>query len=154
MTKLQNQVREFHEKFDLTVNEQPSLVDEAINGLRVELITEELREYKEALESNDIVGIADALGDIAYVLYGAAITHGINLEPITDEIHRSNMSKVWVDGTVKKREDGKVLKPPTYSPADLCPIIEAQRKLMCANDDAYDVCETCNCWKSTRAMCS
>lgn len=59
-----------------------------------------------------------------YVVYGAAVTYGIDLEPIFDEIHRSNMSKLWPDGTVQKREDGKVLKPPTYSPADLEPILK------------------------------
>lgn len=62
---------------------------------------------------------ADALGDLLYVVFGAAVTFGIDMGPIFDEIHRSNMTKIG--GPV--RPDGKRLKPATYEPPNLKPLL-------------------------------
>ncbi|MGW8180765.1 MAG: pyrophosphohydrolase domain-containing protein [bacterium] len=85
--------------------------------LRVDLIQEEFeRELMPAWRAQDFVAVADALGDLAYVVYGAAISIGIDLDSVVDEIHRSNMTKLNPDGTPVLREDGKILKGPNYEP--------------------------------------
>jgi predicted HAD superfamily Cof-like phosphohydrolase len=120
MNKMQKQVQEFHVDFNVAVNTIPTKVPERIQDLRINLIKEEFDEFVEATQEQDLVKIADALGDILYVVFGAAIAYGIDMEPIVDEIHRSNMSKRFPDGTVHYREgDHKILKPDTYSPADI-----------------------------------
>jgi predicted HAD superfamily Cof-like phosphohydrolase len=88
------------------------------------LIREEWEEFAEASRVCDVTGAADALADLLYVVYGAALEWGIPLDDVFVEVHRSNMSKVWPDGTVHYREDGKVLKPPTYSPADVAKVLK------------------------------
>lgn len=119
--KLQKQVTEFHEKFGLVVNEKPVIPDNDLIKLRINLIREEVAEFENELNTNsiDLCAVAKELADILYVVVGTAVSFGIDLEPVLDEVHRSNMSKVWEDGTIKRREDGKILKPPTYSPAKI-----------------------------------
>ncbi len=128
-------VRTFHEVFGLTENTKPQLVDESLNKLRVGLIQEELLEYAVALREGNIVDVADALGDLLYVVLGAAVTHGIDIEPVFDEIHRSNMTKVGGH----KDEAGKWIKPATYEPARIAQII-MQQQLACtqAGKEAFD----------------
>ena len=94
------------------------------NSLRINLIREELRELEEGLLAGDIGEVADALGDLMYVVCGAAVAWGIELDDVFNEIHRSNMTKLNEDGTPVLREDGKVLKGPNYEPPSLGPIIE------------------------------
>jgi predicted HAD superfamily Cof-like phosphohydrolase len=121
-------VRKFHETFGLTINEKPTIPSGKDAALRVNLINEEAKEFEEATNAKDIVKVADALADLLYVVYGAALTYGLDMEPIFREVQRSNMSKIWDDGTVHKREsDGKILKPTTYSPADISKVIEILR---------------------------
>jgi energy-coupling factor transport system permease protein len=74
----------------------------------------------------DIIEMADAIADINYVVEGAAITLGVNAEALGDEVHRSNMSKLFPDGQPHYREDGKVIKPPTYSKADIVSVLFAE----------------------------
>jgi predicted HAD superfamily Cof-like phosphohydrolase len=95
----------------------------SVAELRYELIREELEEMREALDSKDMVGIADALSDLLYVVYGAGHSFGINLDACFNEVHRSNMSKLGADGKPIYREDGKVLKGPDYSEPDLKKIL-------------------------------
>ena len=87
--------------------------------MRRRLIREEFNEYLEAEDTNDIVGIADALADLCYVIYGAAHCYNIPLDKVYAEVHRSNMQKVGKDGKVTKREDGKILKPEGWEPPDI-----------------------------------
>lgn len=115
-------VMDFHTAFDILISPSPTLADEKTRSLRVELIREEFRELMDAYDKEDIVEVADALGDLIYVVVGAALSHGIDIAPVFAEIHRSNMSKVGGF----KREDGKWEKPETYSKANLRPILEAQ----------------------------
>ncbi len=116
-------VKEFHKLFDVPIGTHPKLLNLSAAKRREQLIEEEWVELIEARELGNIIEIADALGDLLYVVYGAAIEYGIPIDEVFEEIHRSNMTKLWPDGTVHKREDGKVLKPPTYSPANLEKII-------------------------------
>ncbi|MEC4681184.1 MAG: hypothetical protein VST67_10880, partial [Nitrospirota bacterium] len=74
------------------------------------------------MKSKDLPAMAKELADLLYVVYGTAVSLGIDLEPVFKEVHRSNMSKVGG----YKREDGKWVKPPTYSPASLEDILETQ----------------------------
>ncbi|WP_447975165.1 pyrophosphohydrolase domain-containing protein [Nitrospira sp. Kam-Ns4a] len=123
MTEEQRMVAEFHRTFEILVAPAPMLPDEATHQLRVRLIAEEFGELQEALAHKDLVGVAKELADLLYVVYGTAVSCGIDMEPVFREVHRSNMSKVGGH----KRADGKWVKPLTYSPADLEPILAAQR---------------------------
>jgi predicted HAD superfamily Cof-like phosphohydrolase len=101
MQKQINAVKEFHTAFGLGVSETPKGdLGEAINMLRYNLMKEENEEYLEAVQNNDKVEIADALGDMLYILCGTIIEHGLQhkIEEVFDEIQRSNMSKLGHDG--------------------------------------------------------
>ncbi|WP_309609727.1 nucleoside triphosphate pyrophosphohydrolase family protein [Flavobacterium sp.] len=117
---MQNQlksVHEFHSAFGLGINTNPTgNLGENKNLLRFNLMKEENEEYLEAVQNNDIVEIADALGDMLYILCGTIIEHGLQskIEAVFQEIQRSNMSKLNTDGKPIYREDGKVLKGPNY----------------------------------------
>ena len=122
MNEAQRGVLEFHHQFDIHVAPVPTVPDENTRALRVRLIQEEFDELNEALEEGDLSHIAKELADLLYVVYGTAISCGIDMEPVFQEVQRSNMSKVGG----YKREDGKWVKPPTYSPADIAPILARQ----------------------------
>jgi predicted HAD superfamily Cof-like phosphohydrolase len=81
------------------------------------LIDEEFKELKEAMEKENLVKIADGLADLIYVLYGTAITYGLDMDPIFREVHRSNMSKG--DPEIVRSPNGKILKSTNYSPPEL-----------------------------------
>lgn len=129
MNKMQTQLREWHEKFAVLVNDHPTIPPGKVKELRKRLMEEELLdELIPAIDADDMVEIADALADTLYVVFGTAVSYGIDIEPIFDEVHRSNMTKVWPDGTVHYNEHGKVVKPDTYSPANIRPLLEKQRR--------------------------
>jgi predicted HAD superfamily Cof-like phosphohydrolase len=148
-----NDVAEFHKTFHLPVLEHPAIPDEKRCELRINLLQEELDELKDAIQQNDITGIADALSDLQYVLSGAILEFGLGgkFKALFEEVQRSNMSKVCPDyetaiatleyyekkdGTqgfieeshsgflVYRKSDKKVLKSISYSPADLERILE------------------------------
>ena len=112
-------VGDFMESMDQEVRIRPSFPDEEIQKLRKDLIEEELDEFSYALDNKNMVEIADALTDLLYVVYGAGHAFGIDLDDCFAEVHRSNTSKLGPDFRPIKREDGKVMKPATYSPPDL-----------------------------------
>ncbi len=122
MIEQQTMVEEFHLKFDIVICDAPTVPDEATRTLRVRLIQEEFEELKEAMAKQELVGIAKELADLLYVVYGTAVSYGLDMDPVFREVHRSNLSKVGG----YKRADGKWVKPPTYSPAHLAPIIAQQ----------------------------
>ncbi len=122
MTDEQQMVAEFHETFDIAVETVPRVPDEATRSLRVRLIQEEFDELQEALGQRDAAAVAKELADLLYVVYGTAVSCGIDMEPVFREVHRSNMSKIGGH----KRADGKWVKPPTYSPARIEPILASQ----------------------------
>lgn len=122
MSGEQQMVAEFHQTFDIVQEPIPTIPDEATRELRVRLIQEEFDELQDALRERDTVAVAKELADLLYVVYGTAVSCGIDMEPVFREVHRSNMSKVGGH----KREDGKWVKPATYSPARLELILVAQ----------------------------
>lgn len=140
-------VAEFHKTFDHPVLDAPTIPSKNRCDLRVELLSEELKELKEAIDNNDLVEVADALCDLQYVLSGAILEFGLaeKFEGLFSEVHRSNMSKACVsmeeaeatvahyaekgfEGYIKEKDgkylvyrknDDKTLKSVNYSPADL-----------------------------------
>jgi predicted HAD superfamily Cof-like phosphohydrolase len=111
-------VEAFHRAFGQRIGERPELPDTAERTLRMKLLAEEMYEYTVAENENDLVEIADALADIIYIACGTAVSYGIPLDDIFDEVHASNMAKL-VDGKVIYREDGKVKKPEGWQPPDI-----------------------------------
>ena len=112
-------VGDFMEAFGQDVHIEPTWPDFSTRELRLELIQEEVDELGEAMEQRDMVGIADALTDILYVVYGAGHAYGIDLGECFQEVHASNMSKLGEDGKPIRREDGKILKGPNFFEPDL-----------------------------------
>jgi len=147
-----NDVARFHDTFNLPILDKPEIPAPKRCMLRINLLEEELRELKEAIQNDDLVEVADAFCDIQYVLSGAILEFGLGskFKELFDEVQRSNMSKVCKtleeaeatqthymakSGTVShiekkgdeflvyRTEDGKVLKSVKYSPADIIPIL-------------------------------
>ena len=117
MQKQLKAVKLFHETYGLGVSEEMKAdLGTLKNELRYNLMKEENEEYLEAVQNNDIVEVADALGDMLYILCGTILEHGLQhkIEEVFDEIQRSNMSKLGEDGKPIYREDGKVMKGPNY----------------------------------------
>jgi len=117
MTDMFNDVKQFQVAFGLNVGSKPELPFAPERLLRVRLLREEFDEYIKAENEDDIVEIADALADIIYIACGTAVSYGIPLDKVFDEVHRSNMAKL-VDGKPIRRDDGKVLKPEGWTPPD------------------------------------
>lgn len=112
-----NAVKAFHKAFKLDYLETPKAdLGAEKNMLRYKLMREENEEYLDAANNNDLVEVADALGDMLYILCGTIIEHGLQykIEEVFNEIQKSNMSKLGEDGEPIYREDGKVLKGPNY----------------------------------------
>ena len=112
-------VKQFMLTFGQEVKTKASFSDEKTNQLRLDLISEELEELKNAMTSKDLLEVADALTDILYVTYGAGHAFGINLDKCFDEVQNSNMSKLGSDGKPIYNESGKVMKGPDYFKPDL-----------------------------------
>jgi phosphoribosyl-ATP pyrophosphohydrolase len=111
-------VKDFHQAFGQRIGEKPELPDREERILRRNLITEEFNELTDAEYANDLVEIADALADIIYIACGTAVSYGIPLDDVFEEVHASNMAKL-VDGKVIRRADGKVQKPEGWQPPDI-----------------------------------
>lgn len=137
-------VREFHQTYNCPIGSEPTAQTEELQRLRIRLIAEELVEYAEACGMEltirdstidiyklpvvisgppNVVEMADALGDLDYVVQGAHIVHGFPSFAIVKEIHRANMSKLGTDGKPLYRGDGKVLKGPNYKAPDIASVL-------------------------------
>lgn len=117
MKKKIDGVKAFHSAFKIGYREAPKAdLGMEKNVLRYKLMREENEEYLEAASTNDLVEVADALGDMLYILCGTIIEHGLQhkIDEVFDEIQRSNMSKLGEDGEPIYRADGKVLKGPNH----------------------------------------
>lgn len=121
MEKFERGLREFHRAYGLPAPTTPTAKQpDQVRKLRENLIEEEFAEFKEALDSEDIEQICKEGIDLLYVVVGALVTYGVPIEAAFDEVQRSNMSKLGDDGKpIYREEDGKVLKGPNYSPADM-----------------------------------
>lgn len=117
-------VREFSRVFGVPIADRPTLPDFDLAKLRTDLLREEFEEYIEAEASDDLVGIADALADMLYIIHGTALCYGIPLDEVFAEVHRSNMAKLGPDGKPTMRADGKVMKPEGWTPPDIAGILE------------------------------
>ena len=118
-----NKVKSFMKTFGQDVKTKPSLSTDKINSLRYDLIKEELDELKVAMESKDLLEVADALTDILYVTYGAGHALGIDLDKCFSEVQNSNMSKLDEKGEPIYNDSGKVMKGPKYFKPDLTKFI-------------------------------
>lgn len=150
----QEQVRKFHAATGCYIGNKPHIPPLVpVLRLRHNLTSEELLEQIEAEVAGDLIAAADALGDRLFVLLGDCVSYGIDIEPIFNEIVRSNMTKT-IDGTF--RADGKYLKGPSYQPPNLEPIIQAQIDAVdnqqtlplnkCDGDHAEPKCDDKECW--------
>lgn len=122
-----NKVKEFHEIFGLEYHERPvAKIDKKIIELRHRLMQEENDEYLEAATQGNLALIADALGDKLYILCGTIIAHGLQhkIMEVFNEIHRSNLSKLDMDGKPIYREDGKIMKSSNYFLPDIRSVLE------------------------------
>ena len=120
-------VTAFHKAFRLDVNNTPTTeIDEDTMRLRFSLMEEENKEYCDAVKNKDLIEVADALGDMLYILCGTIITHGMQdvIDEVFEEIQQSNMSKLGNDGKPIYRKDGKVLKGPNYFRPNIAKILK------------------------------
>jgi len=117
LSEVINHVKDFHNAFKIKNNESPTVdIDDKSILLRYKLMREENEEYLEAAQEGDLVEVADALGDMLYILCGTILSHGMQykITEVFEEIQRSNMSKLDKDGQPIYREDGKVMKSTNY----------------------------------------
>lgn len=121
-----NKVNEFMEVFKRSIKTSPTLIPQEAAAMRYKLMNEENEEYAVAVKNGDLVEIADALGDMLYILCGTMIEHGMQdkIEEVFDEIHRSNMTKLDYDGKPILRDDGKILKGPAYEKPNINQILK------------------------------
>ncbi|MER6783852.1 MazG nucleotide pyrophosphohydrolase domain-containing protein [Streptomyces sp. NPDC000658] len=119
-------VREFHRAFGLDVRTTPTEVPPPLAEQRKNLLAEEAAEVAEVSESGPLDRLAHELADVVYVAYGTALVHGIDLDAVLAEIHRSNMTKLGPDGRVARRADGKVLKGEHYRAPDVSAVLRRQ----------------------------
>ena len=117
-------VKTFMKTFSQEVKEKSSFSSDKINELRFNLIKEELEELRIAIDTKNLVEVADALTDILYVAYGAGHSFGINLDKCFDEVQQSNMSKLDDHGNPIYNDSGKVMKGPKYFKPDLSKFIK------------------------------
>ena len=125
MKKQLQQLWDFQSAYNSTKNTTPTLIEPDDYFLRYNLGKEELLEYLDACNNDDLVEITDALADQLYILLGTMVAHGMQdiIEDVFNEVHRSNMSKLGENGKPIYREDGKVLKGPNYSPPNITQFI-------------------------------
>lgn len=135
-------IKDFHKAFNKVPDpEVPTLPDDNTRYLRANLIIEEMKESIPEMglqlfdtninfmdnKDGNLVNLAKELADLLYVVYGTAAAYGIPIDDVYREVHRSNMSKLGEDGKPIYREDGKVLKGPNYSPADVEKVLRKAR---------------------------
>jgi predicted HAD superfamily Cof-like phosphohydrolase len=121
MNKQLDQVKEFHEKFQQSMSDKPSLLSQEESKLRFRLGEEEVVEYLDAAVDEDIVEVLDALADQMYILCGTILKHGLQdmIIPAFNLVHSNNMAKLGPDGKPIFREDGKIIKPEGFKKVEL-----------------------------------
>ena len=145
MTRHRDMVAEFHRVFKLPIADEVDISDSDVQDLRLALIEEEWIELRDALVAQDPIEVADALADLLYVTYGAALVFGIDIDGAMSAVHHSNMTKLWNAAEVDNldddytehaslvkvgpnayivyREDGKVIKSPSFEEPKLWPVV-------------------------------
>ena len=125
---LEDAVTDFHEAFELPVGDKRApAFDLEQTKLRLKLLREEVDELELAqYGKRPLVDATDAYADIIYLAIGGLVQMGVEVGPILEEVHSSNMSKLSLDGRPLHRADGKVMKGPAYFPPDIAGAIDAQ----------------------------
>lgn len=123
MTNMYQAVKEFQTAVGQNVGTRPEFPNEEERVLRRKLLKEEVEEYFDGEDKDDLENVAKELADIIYIVCGTAVSYGIPLDRVFDEVHRSNLSKLGEDGKPLRREDGKILKGPNYSLPDIKSIL-------------------------------
>ncbi|MET9355308.1 MazG nucleotide pyrophosphohydrolase domain-containing protein [Streptomyces sp. NPDC006617] len=116
----------FHLAFGLDARSTPTEVPPGLAAHRGELLAEEAAEVAEVSVRGPLDRLAHELADVVYVAYGTALVHGIDLDAVIAEVHRSNMTKLGPDGRVSRRADGKVLKGDHYETPDVSGVLRRQ----------------------------
>ena len=119
-------VLKWHHDFGVAIGKVPHMLTGDLAKLRIKLIEEEFKEYKDAIEAGDIIAAADALGDLLFAIYGTCVTHGFNADVVMAEITRSNNTKMSVDGNPTNHKGGKILKGPNFQPPRLAMVLGIQ----------------------------
>ncbi|MET7482056.1 MazG nucleotide pyrophosphohydrolase domain-containing protein [Streptomyces sp. NPDC005538] len=119
-------VREFHLAFGLDARGTPTEVAPGLAAHRGELLAEEAAEVAEVSVTGPLDRLAHELADVVYVAYGTALVHGIDLDEVIAEVHRSNMTKIGPEGEIARRADGKVLKGEHYEVPDVSGVLRKQ----------------------------
>jgi predicted HAD superfamily Cof-like phosphohydrolase len=119
-------VREFHLAFGLDARSTPTEVAPDLAAHRGELLAEEAAEVAEVSVTGPLDKLAHELADVVYVAYGTALVHGVDLDAVIAEIHRSNMTKIGPNGEISRRADGKVLKGEYYEVPDVSGVLRKQ----------------------------
>ncbi|MER6676298.1 pyrophosphohydrolase domain-containing protein [Streptomyces sp. NPDC000983] len=119
-------VRAFHHALGLVTHSEPCEVSPELAELRGQLLTEEAAEVAEVSVTGPLDRLAHELADVVYVAYGTALVHGIDLDAVIAEVHRSNMTKRGPDGRIARRADGKVLKGDHYEAPDVAEVLRRQ----------------------------
>ncbi len=112
-------VKEFHRKFKADVASKPTLITKQRSDLRFKLMDDEVQEYREGVEQEDLANIAKELADILYAAYGTILEHGLQdvMSDVFKEVHRSNMSKDY--------SKTKMIKGDDYFEANVADILES-----------------------------
>ncbi len=118
MSNMFQEVKKFQTAVGQNVSEVPEFPDENERVLRRKLLKEEVEEYFDGEDKDDLENVAKELADIIYIVCGTAASYGIPLDRVFNEVHRSNMEKL-VDGKVVRRDDGKILKPEGWTAPDI-----------------------------------
>jgi predicted HAD superfamily Cof-like phosphohydrolase len=128
MEPLEDAVTDFHEAFGLPVGDKAApAFDVEQAALRLRLLKEEVDELELAqYGKRPVVDATDAYADIIYLAIGGLVQMGVEVGPVLEEVHRSNMSKLGLDGRPIYRADGKVVKGPNYEPPDIAGVLDAQ----------------------------
>ena len=109
MENAQAMVKAFHRMFDIVIQEAPAPIDDRTHALRIRLIHEEFEELKEAMAKNDLAGIAKEMADLLYVVYGTAVSYGIDMDPVFREVHRTPV--LYRDPSTLSSADGTRVVP-------------------------------------------
>lgn len=148
MNKQQKMVRDYHWKMGFTYNPMLTIISTTQSDDRQRILQEEVDEIEAAFKAGDIIGLADALADTLYVVYGTCVACGIDIEPIFAEVHRSNMTK-----TAPASRTGKAIKGPDYLPPVLEPILTEQLNVPVCFGKHPPTSEKCSCTAENKQDC-
>ena len=108
-------VKQFHKSFNHPVEEKPTRISKEQAENRANWMKEEIQEF---LDADTTVDQADAMIDLMYFALGTMVEMGVNPEPLFDIVQEANMAKLWPDGQVRYRSDGKIMKPDNWTPPE------------------------------------